>query len=254
MDSKIIILTISLFLSIYAIFLISKKNKKEIDTDSIIDSIIKEDKVLEKPIENNSVDIGNVLNKKKSKNAIYGSRNKILLETDSSSGGFNYGKIQGIIKKNTEWAQSGVKKAYEKRPDIQPNYLYSLNKNKNVKYFDKHFVKDGHKKIGDVPSSEIKERYKYTNIALSQLNNAKANSYKNNIDLDSVESKEMLTFSKSKILAPSFSFGYLDSKNPISLKSGIPVNKDLPPDVKNGVENFTEEVKSNENKIIYKII
>ena len=65
MDSKIIILTISLFLSIYAIFLISKKNKKEIDTDSIIDSIIKEDKVLEKPIENNSVDIGNVLNKKK---------------------------------------------------------------------------------------------------------------------------------------------------------------------------------------------
>ena len=256
MDSKIIILTISLFLAIYAMSIISKKDKTELEIENIINPIIEQEPI-EIPKEdpkNKVVDIGNVLNKKTYNNDIYTSRkNKIIQETDSI-GGFNYSDIQGMIKKNTTWGQDGPK-AYNKTSDIQPKYLYGLQRNKNVMYFDKHFVEDSEQPTEDVASSDVQERYKHMNAAFNQLTNATANAYKNNIDLNNQENKKLLTFSKSKILAPSFSFGYLDSKDPISLKSGIPVNKDLPPDVTKGVRKMNDEVKfNNDNKIIYKII
>ena len=256
MDSKIIILTISLFLTIYAMSIISKKDKSELEIEDILNPIL--DQIpIEIPKEEHPTrvaDIGNVLNKKTSNDIVYTSRkNKLIQETDSV-GGFNYSDIQGMIKKNTTWGQDGTK-AYNKESDIQPKYLYGLQRNKNVMHFDKHFVEDSKQPTEDVASSDIQERYKHMNTAFNQLTNANANSYKNNINLDNTESKKILTFSKSKILAPSFSFGYLDSKDPISLKSGIPVNKDTPSDVTKGVEKMTDEVKFNsENKIIYKII
>lgn len=256
MDSKIIILTISLFLAIYALSIISKKDKHGLEIEDILNPIL-DQPLIEIPKEEHptrTVDIGNVLNKKTSKDNVYTSRtNKLIQETDSM-GGFNYSDIQGMIKKNTTWGQDGPK-AYNKVHDIQPKYLYGLQRNKNVMYFDKHFVEDSKQPTEDVASSDVQERYKHMNTAFNQLTNATTNAYKNNINLDNPESKKILTFSKSKILAPSFSFGYLDAKDPISLKSGIPVNKDIPSDVTKGVEKMTNEVKfNNENKIIYKII
>lgn len=259
MDSKFIILTISLFLAIYAMSMMSK-NKEAVKIDDILDPILEEPENRKVVVSDEdvvkTVNIGNVLNRKTSNNTVYGTRkSKIIKETDSA-GGFNYGYLEGIIKKNSEWGKSGPnEKSYEKKSDIQPKYLYGLNRHKNIMYFDKHFVDDSEQPTEDVTTTAVEERYKHMNAALNQLGNAIANSDKNNINLDGPESKKLLTFAKSKILAPSFSYGYLDAKDPISLKSGKPFNKDLPHDVTKGIENFTNQVKfNNDNKIIYKII
>lgn len=258
MDSKIILFVISLFLTIYAASIISKKDNAEINIDTVLSPIIEEpiEKPKEEPIPVQT-DVGNVLNKRTRVDNIYNSgRKHMLIQETDAEGGFNYSNLQGLVKKSAVWGRSGPdENSYEKVLDIQPKYLYGLNRNKNIKYFDKHFSVDGHQPVNDVSSAKVQERYRYMNTALSQLNNAKANSYKNNIDLDTPAGKNILTFSKSKILAPNFSTGYLDSREPINITGGIPVNKDLPPDVNKGVQELSNEIKfNNDNKIIYKII
>ena len=65
MDSKIIILTISLFLAIYALSIISKKDKHGLEIEDILNPIL-DQPLIEIPKEEHptrTVDIGNVLNK-----------------------------------------------------------------------------------------------------------------------------------------------------------------------------------------------
>lgn len=255
MDSKFIILTISLFLVIYAFSLMSK-NKESMEIDSLLDPIIEDHEIEEVKQENKIVTIGNVLNRKTSKKTIYNSQaNKMIKESDSL-GGFNYSHLKGLNGKNTEWGRSGLSEDnISKQNDIQSKYLYGMNRYKKVLEYDKHFVDDPEQPTENITDAEVNERYKYMNTALNQLGNAMANSDKNNINLEGAKSNDLLTFSKSKILAPSFSFGYLEAKDPISLKSNTAFNRELPPDVDRGVENFSNEVKfNNDNKIINKII
>ena len=260
MDTQIITFILSISLLIYIVVNTSQKNKMEENIDNIINSsddiVIKDTPPSEKelPI---TTHVGNVLSKKTDKNSVYIARNinREIRESDSSMGNFNYKHVQGSIKKNAIWGKSGPdEKDLERESDVQHGYLYGLKKGSAIKKFDKHYSVDGHQPIEDVSSATFKEKYRYMNTALGQLKNAQSNSYKNNINIDSFDNKQILVHSKSKIIAPSFVAGYLTSKEAISLHSGIPVNPDKPIDISKTIETKSDEINfNNDNKLIYKI-
>jgi len=260
MDTQIITFILSISLLIYIVVNTSQKNKLEENIDNIINSVddivIKDTPPQEKELQI-TTSIGNALSKKTDKNSVYMPRNvnREIRESDSAMGGFSYKHIEGSIKKNAIWGKSGPdEKDLERDSDIQHGYLYGLKKSSTIKKFDKHYSVDGHQPIEDVSSATFKEKYRYMNTALNQLKNAQSNSHKNNIDIDSFDNKQILLHAKSKIISPSFVAGYLTTKEPVNLQSGIPVNSEKPIDISKTAENSSHEINfNNDNKLIFKI-
>ena len=261
MDFKIIAFISSIIVALFITFGFNFKNdlSQKSQLDNILSEVVDENLNVEppqEPIKEVKTDIGNVLNKKTKSGNIYTLRNtnNLLIENDVE-GGFSYGNIQGLIKKGASWGQAGPdEKSPISKSDIQSKYVYGLNKHSVSKQYD-YYVRDGHMAIGDLPSARVKEGFRYMRTAVAQMDNIRANSYKHNIDIGGGVAKELLTYSKSKIVSPGFVSGYIESKNPINInESDVPVYKQQPPDVKIGIQEANDSVNFNaDNKLIFKI-
>ena len=260
MDFKILAFISSIIMVLFVtnFFNFNNDSLQKSELDRILSEVVDENltsEPQEELVKEVITDIGNVLNKKTRSGNIYTSRdtNKLLTENDAE-GGFSYGNIQGLMKKGASWGQAGPdEKSLISEPDIQSKYVYGLNNHYIAKRYD-DYVKDGHMGVADVPSANVKEAFRYMRTVGEQMNNIRANSYKHNIDIDGGIGKEILTYSKSKIVSPGFVSGYIESKNPINIReSTVPVYKDLPSDVKIGVEEASNSINFNaDNNLIFK--
>jgi len=254
MDLKIITFISSIVLVLFVIYGFNFKNdlSQRSELDKVLSEIINEDLTIdqqEEPIKNIKADVGNVLNKKTKNDDIYNTKkNKLLVEFDAE-GAFNYKGLEGSMRKGASWGRSGVNDSnLISKPDIQSNYVYGINNNRLVSNYD-HYSKDGSLSIGDTPSARVKESFRYMRTAAEQMNNVAANSYKNNIDIDGSVGKDILTYSKSKIVSPGFVSGYIESKNPIRLTDDVvPVYKDFALDLQLDLEESRNSIKLNNKK------
>ena len=255
MDSKLIVFILSLIMLYCLVNNVPKSDKLENIVDVL--SSITDEQLNAAPVENVvPKNIGNALNRRTDQAPIVNTSSNIRIDQRSNRGGIVSNNLQGRMRKAAGWARAGPDEdSLIKDADIQPKYIYGLRKSRINNSFNKHFAADPHMGTGDVSSSDVQERYRYMSTALSQLSNAKANSYKHNIDLGGGVDKEILVYSNSKTISPGFSTGLLENREPVQLGEGIPVNKDVPPDVGIGVQQFRDETINNiDNKLIYKII
>ena len=249
MDIKIITFISSIVLVLFVIYGFKNEYAQKSELDRVLSEVINEDLTIDQqdePIKNIKADVGNVLTKKTKNDNIYNTRkNKLLVEFDSE-GGFNYKGLEGYMKKGASWGRSGVNESnLISRPDIQSKYEYGINNHRLVSNYD-DYAKDGHLAIGDTPSSKVKESFRYMRTATEQMNNIRANSYKNNIDIEGSVGKDILTYSKSKIISPGFVSGYIESKNPIRLTDDVvPIYKDIALDLGAGIEESKNSIKFN---------
>lgn len=256
MDSKLVVFILSLAM-LYCLVKNLPQNDNLENIDDVL-SKITEEQLNEGPTEPQpvqSVNIGNALNRRTSDSAIFNTRSNNTIQQRSSRGGIKINDMQGRMRGGAAWGRAGPDEdSLIKDADVQPKYLYGVRKHRIRSSFKDHYAADPHFGTEDVSSSSVQERYRHMNTALSQLSNAKANSYKHNIDLDRGVDKEILVYSNSKMISPGFSAGFLENREPVQLGDGIPVNRDVPPDVNLGVQQFkAETVDQIDNKLIYKI-
>lgn len=194
-------------------------------------------------------DVGNVLNKKTNSKDIYmGNNNKKIINHDAE-GGFSYSSFQNSMRSGAEWGKAGINEYDLKEPDVQSNYTFGLNKQKVYNGFD-NYNKDGDFGIGDTSDAKVQENYRYMRTALAQLQNVISNSQKSNIDIDGGVDKEILVHAKSKIINPSFVYGYIESKEPIQLNNGIvPVYKKTLPKIEVGINESKNNINSNNENL-----
>lgn len=253
MDIKIITFISSIVLVLFVIYGFNFKNEyaQKSELDRVLSEVINEDLTIdqqEEPIKNIKADVGNVLTKKTKNDNIYNTRkNKLLVDFDAE-GGFNYKGLEGSLRKGASWGRAGVNESdLISRPDIQSKYAYGINNHRLVSNYD-NYAKDGHLAIGDTPSSKVKESFRYMRTATEQMNNIRANSYKNNVDIEGSVGKDILTYSKSKIISPGFVSGYIESKNPIRLTDDVvPIYKERASDLEAGIEDSKKYINFNNN-------
>ena len=243
MESLIVLLILLSFIGIYINF---KNRETLIAKNTVSDPFKKSEDILKEKIseelkeekintpeedQKTPVKTNNIIGSANKVSNLLNTKQRVKNNVDNVQGNFSY--TRKINSLSGDEGSTGNKiEAESIRVTDEPSYIkrnrtLSIYGNKKLNYTQSNYE---HTMIEpDISDARNRDNIKGVNISFNILQNAHANSYKNNIDLEDTNKKELLVYSKNKILPGNFGNDKIEYTHNIDISNGeyIPSNNDI---------------------------